>query len=63
MVGTFEPFLAKCAAVRMLRVIEGIVLRGIRVEGDRSMQGLMGEETEGHLRKTEIFPTLPNNGM
>jgi hypothetical protein len=63
---TFEPFLAKCAAVRRLRVIEGMVLRGIRQDGDESMQGLMRDETEGDFKKDGILsylPNLPNNGM
>jgi hypothetical protein len=50
-VPTFEPFLAKCAAVRRLRVIEGMMVRGIGIDRDRSMQGLIREETEGHFKK------------
>jgi hypothetical protein len=44
---TFEPFLAKCAAVRRLRVIEGMMLQGISVEKDDSMQGLLRERDRG----------------
>jgi hypothetical protein len=55
---TFEPFLAKCAAVRRLRVIEGMM---------REYQGRKRQEYAGTnegkrqrdiLRKTEIFPYL-----
>jgi hypothetical protein len=44
---TFEPFLARCAAVRRLRVIEGMMLQGIRVEKDESMQGLLRKRGRG----------------
>jgi hypothetical protein len=45
--GTFEPFLARCAAVRRLRVIEGMMLMSIGIDRDRSMQGLMRERDKG----------------
>ena len=37
--GTFEPFLAKCAAVRTLRVIEGMMLEGVRMDKKREYAG------------------------
>lgn len=56
--GTFEPFLAKCAAVRTLRVIEGMMLEGVRMDKNESMQGLTREETEGHKKKDGIVSYL-----
>jgi hypothetical protein len=46
--GTFEPFLARCAAVRRLRVIEGMMLRGYR---NRQRQEYAGTN-EGRDRGT-----------